>query len=139
MSNCLPLVMKKSMLFLTTLSSCLSDWLDLKVLVKNNYGKLRKQAVWQVPLTDFTERFCNVLMLIETLLVLPMSTACCERGFSCMNRIKTQYRSRLDTVANDSLLRIGVEGVASSEFEPQRAIALWWNTGERATPDFVRN
>ena len=69
-----------------------------------------------------------------------MSTACCERGFSCMNRIKTQYRSRLDTVALDSLLRIGVEGVASTEFEPQRAIALWWNPGERARrPDFVIN
>jgi len=58
----------------------LSEWLDLKVLVKNNYVNLRKQAVWQVMLTDFTERFCNILMLIEILLVLPMSTACCERG-----------------------------------------------------------
>ena len=97
-------------------------------------------TVWQVMLTDFTEKFCNVLMLIEILLVLAMSIACCERGFSCMNRINTQYRSRLDTVALDSLLRIGVEGVASTEFEPQRAIALWWNPGERARrPHFVRN
>ena len=71
----------------------LSEWLDLKVVVKNNYRNLRKQAVWQVMFTDFTERFCNILMLIEILLVLPVSTACCERGFSCMSRIKTQYRS----------------------------------------------
>ena len=118
----------------------LSEWLDLKVLVKNNYGNLRKKAVWQVMFTDFTERFCNILMLIENLLVLPVSTACCERGFSCMNRIKTQYRSRLDTITLDSLLRIGIDGVSSADFDPQRAIALWWNTGERARrPNFVRN
>lgn len=103
----------------------LSKWLDLKVLVKSNYGNLRKQAVWQVMFTDFTERFCNILMLIEILLVLPVSTACCERGFSCMSRIKTQYRSRLDTVTLDSLLRIGIDGVSSADFDPQRAIALW--------------
>ena len=35
----------------------LSEWLDLKVVVKNNYRNLRKQAVWQVMFTDFTERF----------------------------------------------------------------------------------
>ena len=118
----------------------LSEWLDLKVLVKNNYVNLRKQAVWQVMFSDFTERFCNILMLIEILLVLPMSTACCERGFSCMNRIKTQYRSRLDTSTLDSLLRIGIAGVSSTAFDPQRAIALWWSSGERARrPGFTRN
>jgi len=118
----------------------LSEWLDLKVLVKNNYGNLRKQAVWQAMFTDFAERFCNVLMLIEILLVLPVCTACCERGFSCMSRIKTQYRSKLDSVTLDYLLRIGIDGVSSADFDPQRAIALWWNTGERAKrPNFVRN
>ena len=32
---------------------------------------LRKQAVWQLELTDFTQRLCNVLMLIEILLFFP--------------------------------------------------------------------
>ena len=48
--------------------AALSEWLDLIVLVKSNYGKLRKQGVWQVMFTDFTERFCNDLMLIEIVL-----------------------------------------------------------------------
>ena len=118
----------------------LSEWLDLKVLVKNNHRHLRKQAVWQVMFTDYTERFCNILMLIEILLVLPVSTACCEKGFSCMSRIKTQYRSRLDPVTLDSLLRNGIDGVSSADFEPERAIALWWNTAQRTRrPEFVRN
>jgi len=118
----------------------LSEWLDLKVLVKNNYGNLRKQAVWQVMFTDFAERSCNVWMLIEILLVLPVCTACCERAFSCMSQIKTQYRSRLDTVTLDSLLRIGIDGVSSADFDPQRSIALRWNTGERdRRPNFLRN
>ena len=57
-----------------------------------------------------------------------------------MSRIKTQYRSRLDTVTLDSLLRIGIDGVSSADFDPQRAIALWWNTSERARrPSFLRN
>ena len=113
----------------------LSEWLDLKVLVKNNYGNLRKQAVWQVMFTDFAERFCDVLMLIEILLVLCVCTACCERDVSCMSRIKTQYRSRLDSVTLVSLLRIGIHLMVFP-----RAIALWWNTGERARrPNFLRN
>ena len=82
----------------------LAEWLDLKVQVKNNHRHLRKHAVWQRMFTDFPERFVNILMLIEILLVLPVSTACCERGLSCMSRIKTQFRSRLDSVILDSLL-----------------------------------
>lgn len=82
----------------------LSEWLDLKVAVKNDYGGLKKHAMWQVMFNDFTERFCNILMLIEILLVLPVSTACCERGFRCMSRIKTQYKARLDPLTLDSLL-----------------------------------
>ena len=41
-----------------------------------------------------------------------------------MNRIKTQYRSRLDTVILDYFLHIGIDEVSSTEIEPERAIAF---------------
>lgn len=122
------------------MDEALSEWLDLKVLVTNGYRNLRKHALWQTMFTDFGERFSNILMLIEILLVLPVSTACCERGFSCMSRMKAQYRSRMDPTTLDYLLRIGIDGVSCEEFDPERAIALWWNVGDRARhPEFVPN
>jgi hypothetical protein len=33
-------------------------------------------------------------MLIETVLVLPISSAICERGFSAVKRIKSDWRSK---------------------------------------------
>ena len=84
---------------------------------------------------DFTEKFYNILPPIDILLVFPMSTASYERGFSCLNRIKTQYRSRLEMSTLDFLLYFllctGVE-VSSTEFDLHRTIALCWSSGERA-------
>ena len=108
-----------------TQEGALTEWLDLKVMVKNNYQDVRKQSVWQVMFTYFSERFCNLFMLIEILLLLLMSTVCCERGFSCMNRINTQYRSRLDTMTLDHFLRTGIDEFLQLKFNLKgRAIAL---------------
>jgi hypothetical protein len=43
-------------------------------------------------------------MLIETVLVLPISSAICERGFSAVKRIKSDWRSNLRTETMNHLL-----------------------------------
>lgn len=48
----------------------------------------------------------RVLMLVGLTLILPMSTACCEQGFSTMKHIKDDWRSSLSNdVLNDQLNR----------------------------------
>ena len=51
-------------------------------------------------------------MLIETVLVLPISSAICERGFSAVKRIKSDRRSNLRTETMNHLLLASIEGPA---------------------------
>ena len=45
-------------------------------------------------------------------LTIPVSTADVERGFSTMNRIKTEPRNRLNTETLGRLIRLSCEGLA---------------------------
>ena len=71
------------------------EWGGLKVCISNNFLDLNLTALWKRVFTNYIDRFCNILMLVEILLILPLSTACCERGFSRMGKIKSDWRSCL--------------------------------------------
>ena len=88
-------------------------------------------------LRNLNDRFCNILMLVEILLVLPLSTSCCERGFSLMGKIKSDWRSCLSVDILDCLIRVTAEGPPVSDFDPLPALKTWWNSGPRARrPNF---
>ena len=59
---------------------------------------------------------------IEILLLLPVSNAKVERGFSSMRRIKTDRRSQLGERTLDNLMRISVDGPAVSDFSSDVAV-----------------
>ncbi len=61
-------------------------------------------------------RLCSIA------LVLPVSTAHCERGFSTLKRIKTVPRNRPATDTLDYLIRISAEGCEQHEFDFERAV-----------------
>ena len=58
-------------------------------------------------------------------LILPVSTAECERCFSAMNRIKTDLRNRLFTITLDSLIRISIEGPSLDDFNFEKVFQNW--------------
>ena len=62
-------------------------------------------------------------------LVLPSSSTSCERGFSRINCIKTDLRSRLTMGNLDSLMLIGLSGVSVKEFDPNESIIVWHLSG----------
>ena len=64
-------------------------------------------------------------------LVLPSSSASCERGFSRINCIKTDLRSRLTTGNLDSLMLIGLRGVSVKDLDPNESIRLWHSSGRQ--------
>ena len=91
-------------------------------------------------LTAHTDEYKNVLMLVEVVLILPMSTACCERGFSAMKRVKNDWRSSLSNAALSDLLRITIDGPMVEDFCANLALETWWNRGERSRrPNFQRH
>lgn len=60
------------------------------------------------------ERFAHILMLHDVVLALPVSV--CERGFSCLSRIKTDWRSFLKV---DKLMLVSLKGPTMQDFSAE--------------------
>ena len=71
------------------------------------------------------ETFPAVAEAAERLLVLPVSTADCERGFSKQNLVKTCLRNSMGTKTLDNLMRISIDGPELKDFEFKRAFLNW--------------
>lgn len=88
--------------------------------------------------SNLEETMKNILMLVEIVLCIPVSSAICERGFSTMARVKSDWRSRLDVKMLNCLMAISIQG--PQEYNPQRALEKWWHGGQRSRrPDFDTN
>jgi hypothetical protein len=66
-------------------------------------------------------------------MILPVSSACAERGFSCHSRIKTRLRNRLSTEVLDDLMRISLYGPPLEEIDLSDVARAY-----RQRADFVR-
>ena len=65
----------------------------------------------------------NVMYLFEILIVVPFTNAIVEHLFSCMNRVKTDFRNRLSRSRLDTCLQVGEDRSTSIEdFNPDRVI-----------------
>ncbi|KAG1673328.1 Multidrug resistance-associated protein 4 [Nymphon striatum] len=100
-----------------------AEWLDLKVFVKRNPVIRVKtfSAVWNDILSLHRARFPNMSLIGELVLVLPLNAACCERGFSQMKIIKSDWRSSMTPKTLDSLMRIVIDGPDIDTFDPSRS------------------
>lgn len=78
--------------------ACLGEWLELKMLVYRR-PDLREQIVQNFgPTYSTADEFVNIFMVVELCLVIPVQTACVERGNGCLNRIMTDHRSTQQVV-----------------------------------------
>ena len=69
------------------------------------------------------DRYPNLLLVIEVCLVIPVQTACCERGNSCLNRVMCDFRSTLDVGTVEALMRISLNGPNPLEYHSSLAVA----------------
>ncbi|KAJ8321756.1 hypothetical protein KUTeg_000227 [Tegillarca granosa] len=71
-------------------------------------------------------------MLAKRLLVLPVSTVDCERGFSKQNIIKTDLRNSLKISTLENLMRISIKGPSNSaDFNFEMAFDIWSKKARR--------
>jgi len=115
------------------LLSCLEEWMEIKMHLQ------RERTELQYSTTEFwkgkfqaRERFPNFLLVIEICLVIPVQTACCERGNSCLNRNMCDFRSTLGVSTVEALMRISINGVSPEHYHSALAVAQWLDSGERA-------
>ena len=71
------------------------------------------------------DMFSQLAKLAAIGVLIPVSTAECERAFSTMNRIKTDLRNHLKTSSLDCLMRISIEGPPIAQFNFERAVDIW--------------
>ncbi|KAK5915744.1 hypothetical protein CesoFtcFv8_001308 [Champsocephalus esox] len=71
----------------------------------------------------------KLLMAVDTL---SPSNADCERGFSTMNNIITEYRSKLTTTNAANLLFISSVGPPCRQWDPLPYVKTWLGKGRRA-------
>ncbi|KAJ8404054.1 hypothetical protein AAFF_G00344040 [Aldrovandia affinis] len=109
------------------------EWPSAKVVIKA-LPQVQQGKVWADFLTDpeRLQSFPNLLMVVELILMLSLSTAACERGFSAMKRIKTDWRSNLSVDMLWKLLCISIEGPAVANFDAERVVQRWLSAGQRA-------
>ena len=117
------------------------EWQQVKVFTRRQAVSNPTQhphAIWKKVLTSEIDGSENIGHIIEMIMVLPLSTAVVERGFSAMSRIKSDWRANLHTATLRKLMLIAMEGVAASEFKADGAVRRWWRSADRGgrRPDF---
>ena len=73
--------------------------------------------------------------LNQRLSVLPISSAECERGFSCMNLTHTAQRNALDISTMRDLLFIKLNGPPLEHFHAEKYAAMWIKDGHHSASD----
>ncbi|KAL7375143.1 hypothetical protein ABVT39_012693 [Epinephelus coioides] len=76
--------------------------------------------------------FINILHLVNIMLVLHVSSAVCERGFSAQRRIKSDVRGSLHVDTVEDLIRISLDGPSLEEFDAKEAVQMWFSQSKRA-------
>jgi hypothetical protein len=88
------------------------------------YGSA-KSLNWEQINNEFGEAAGVFLLLVDLLLSIPAHSVECERGFSLLKVIKTDWRNRLTDDAVTDLMRISLDSADIKEFNPDPAIHLW--------------
>lgn len=91
---------------------------------------LQTQHLYQRAFVHWKHDFPALLQVIRFVLLIPVDTAECERGFSLMNRLKTDVRNRMGMAQLNDIMFICLHGPKSvTDFNPDRAIKLWLARG----------
>ena len=81
----------------------------------------------------------QVLMVVEICLAMAVSSSCCEKGFSCMGRLKSEYRNSLDVETVDMLMNICLNGPSPEDFTAERAVLHWNQTSQRMRRPYLKD
>ncbi|CAC5394331.1 unnamed protein product [Mytilus coruscus] len=111
-------------------SRATTNYLDLKLLLRQQKSLTFQQMATQI-LNNYSDEYPDFALLYELLLVSPVTSVACERGFSCQNRIKTKLRSRLQPETVSKLMRVQQDGPALADFNPTSSLTKFLDQRNR--------
>lgn len=101
-----------------------AHFLQFKHFVKS-YSSLTFENFLKILINDFNDQFPDFSMLAKFSLVIPVSSAPCERGFSVQNSIKTKVRNRLNPIRLNRLMFIKLVGPDLKDFDFVKAVTIF--------------
>ena len=110
-----------------------AEWEGFRFLMLQTCRQLSMKDVLKMLVADKTisHLYPQLRKLAAIAIVLPVSTAECERAFSTMKRIKTALRNRLITPNLDHLMQISIDGPNHDDFDFIKAATSWGNQRQR--------
>ena len=84
-------------------------YLRAMVYSSPDWDKELEKLTWRSINISYCDSKKSLLSLVDLILTLPASTAECERGFSAMKRVKTDWRCRLATPTLSNMLMVLLE------------------------------
>ncbi|KAI8503608.1 hypothetical protein Bbelb_185790 [Branchiostoma belcheri] len=121
---------------------CQDEFRSMKMTVRRTFNREKSYSdLYEALLTK--EPHCtdykNILHLVSIMLVLPISSAQCERGFSAQRRTTDSTRASLAVSRVEDLIRISADGPPLEEYDALPAVRKFLTSGTRARrPDFRR-
>jgi hypothetical protein len=104
------------------------QWENMKLLMfENEAWNCETFEKWWDPILDNpskSQRFVQVLFFVRIRKVLPLATACCERGFSTMGFVKTEEKSRMSTDLLSSRMFVYLNGPPVSDRNALQTVVL---------------
>ena len=98
---------------------CIRQW----PLFGSRVSKLKVEKVYDVDILDENEYDIDcILILLSITMTISCGTCECERGFSCMNRQKTNEKISMSNDTLNNVMLISVNGPDISEFDVVRAV-----------------
>ena len=103
------------------------EWGKLKTTMFEAYrGNTLRKFLQDLAFNNtLRDLFPQLSRLASIVLIIPVSTAECERCFSSMNRIKTDLRNRLNTSTLCQIMRTVLEGGELENFDFVKAAEIW--------------
>lgn len=95
----------------------------------NEFSDKSFSALWSLMISKepYRDDFEDFLHLVRIMLVIPVSSAQCERTISAVNRIKSDVRSSLHPTTVESLIRISSEADSVKDCDPVPFIERWFS------------
>lgn len=113
-----------------------SEWTVLRNVLYNNH---RVHGLsWSTVNDLYISRVPNILSLVDLVLSLPAGTSECERGFSQMKIIKSQWRNKLKSSSMTLLMTIQLNSESVAEWNPEKSI-FHWNRNAKRRPCFMES
>ena len=108
-----------------------NEWPDFKIWMAAHRGRRSHLLdLYGDLIKENPQHLQHILVLVQLLLTLSPSTASCERGFSCMNRVKNSQRTCLQNDILNDLMQLSANGCDVDEYSPDKAVEHWFFSGK---------